>query len=95
MSSSKKVFSHLSNIFHFSNIQMLFVLFFSLHTKINGNRTLAENIADNGGVKVALHAYQSWLENHGSNETINVPGGNFTENQIFFLAFAQVGPCQV
>ena len=59
---------------------------------VNGFKTLAENIADNGGIRVSFQAYQSWLEKHGTNghEAMSyLPGLKFSEEQLFFLAFAQ------
>lgn len=48
-----------------------------------------ENIADNGGVKQAFHAYLHWLDQHdAAHETL--PGINHTHTQLFFLNFAQV-----
>ena len=48
-----------------------------------------ENIADNGGVKQAFHAYKHWLQRHdAADETL--PGLNHTHTQLFFLNFAQV-----
>jgi endothelin-converting enzyme len=47
-----------------------------------------ENIADNGGLKAAYHAYLKWAsENH---EELPLPGLNLTHRQLFFLSFAQV-----
>ncbi|XP_071439614.1 endothelin-converting enzyme homolog isoform X2 [Hetaerina americana] len=55
---------------------------------INGKQTLGENIADNGGLKAAYHAYLDWA---GKNkEERPLPGLNFTHRQMFFLGFAQV-----
>jgi putative endopeptidase len=51
---------------------------------INGNLTLAENIADFGGVAIAYHAYKH--SSKGEPEVID----NFTGDQRFFLSFAQV-----
>jgi len=45
-------------------------------TFVNGNLTLGENIADNGGIKSAMNAYKSYV---GTN--LNLP--------LFFVAFAQ------
>lgn len=71
---------------------------------IRGNQTLGENIADNGGLKAAYHAYTKWLEEQNSEilnspvpitkidqTTMPLPGlQNFTHNQLFFLSFSQV-----
>jgi len=51
--------------------------------RVNGRLTLAENTADNGGVRVALMA----LENALGNERPELDG--FTPEQRFFLGFAQ------
>ncbi|CAH2106177.1 unnamed protein product [Euphydryas editha] len=57
--------------------------------KLDGVNTQGENIADNGGVKQAFHAYQHWLRHHdAADETL--PGLNHTHSQLFFLNFAQV-----
>jgi endothelin-converting enzyme len=52
---------------------------------VNGNTTLGENIADNGGLKAAFHAYQKF-----SATDPPLPGLNLTQDQLFFLSFAQV-----
>ncbi|XP_045497188.1 neprilysin-4-like [Colias croceus] len=60
-----------------------------VNMKLDGVNTQGENIADNGGVKQAFHAYQHWLRLHdASDETL--PGLNHTHTQLFFLNFAQV-----
>lgn len=46
-----------------------------------------ENIADNGGLKAAYHAYLGFAEN---NKELPLPGLNMTHKQLFFLSFAQV-----
>jgi putative endopeptidase len=51
--------------------------------KLNGKLTLGENTADNGGVRVALMA----LESAGKSAP---PKDGFTQEQRFFLGFAQV-----
>ena len=55
---------------------------------MNGKQTLGENIADNGGLKAAFHAYEAWMRNH--EEELPLPGVNLTNRQLFFLGFAQV-----
>lgn len=55
---------------------------------INGKSTLGENIADNGGVKLAFKAYQDWLKHNGQDKTL--PGLSFENNQLFFLKGAQL-----
>ncbi|KAB0791750.1 hypothetical protein PPYR_03550 [Photinus pyralis] len=62
---------------------------FKINNKnINGNQTLGENIADNGGLKAAYHAYL--IVTDGEAEPPPLPGLNLTHRQLFFIAFAQV-----
>lgn len=55
---------------------------------MNGNQTLGENIADNGGLKAAYHAYLEYSKEKP--ESPPLPGIDLTHKQLFFLAFAQV-----
>ncbi|XP_028650828.1 endothelin-converting enzyme 2b isoform X1 [Erpetoichthys calabaricus] len=55
---------------------------------INGKQTLGENIADNGGLKAAYHAYKKWLKNN--REEKHLPAVGLTNDQLFFVGFAQV-----
>lgn len=55
---------------------------------INGNQTLGENIADNGGLKAAYHAYLDLMKNRTEPDLL--PGLQLTHRQLFFVAFAQV-----
>uniref|UniRef100_H2ZFD6 Endothelin-converting enzyme 1 n=1 Tax=Ciona savignyi TaxID=51511 RepID=H2ZFD6_CIOSA len=57
--------------------------------QVNGNLTLGENIADNGGVRLAYNAYQVWKQTNGSSEML-LPSLNYTHNQLFFISFAQL-----
>ncbi|XGW09237.1 hypothetical protein V3C99_011498 [Haemonchus contortus] len=55
--------------------------------KVNGKLTQGENIADNGGVKEALMAYQKYVATEG--EEARLPGlQHYTNTQIFFLSYA-------
>lgn len=55
---------------------------------LNGQLSLGENIADNGGVKTAFNAYKAWKSNTSVAEP-SLPGfQNFTSAQMFFLAYA-------
>ncbi|KHJ89442.1 peptidase family M13 [Oesophagostomum dentatum] len=57
---------------------------------LNGQLSLGENIADNGGVKTAFNAYKAWRANTSTEEPA-LPGfQNFTSEQMFFLAYANV-----
>ncbi|XP_078725644.1 endothelin-converting enzyme 2-like isoform X1 [Lampetra fluviatilis] len=55
---------------------------------VDGRRTLGENIADNGGLKSAYHAYESWVSSHGEEDLL--PGVGLTNSQLFFVGFAQM-----
>ncbi|KAB7494554.1 Endothelin-converting enzyme 2 [Armadillidium nasatum] len=56
--------------------------------KINGIYTQGENIADNGGIRVAYKAYMKWVEENGEEEML--PGLGYTPNQLFWVASAQI-----
>ncbi|XP_033226220.1 endothelin-converting enzyme homolog isoform X2 [Belonocnema kinseyi] len=55
---------------------------------VNGRQTLGENIADNGGLKAAYHAYITTPKSY--KDQMPLPGLNMTHRQLFFLNFAQV-----
>lgn len=59
-----------------------YVMLDSLH--INGELTLGENISDNGGLTISLHALQKVLS--GNEKKID----GFTPLQRFFLSYAQI-----
>jgi putative endopeptidase len=51
----------------------------------NGDLTLGENVADNGGVRIAYYALMEVLERKGPQPPID----GFTPEQRFFIAYAQ------
>ena len=55
--------------------------------KLDGKLTLGENIADNGGVKLAYQAYQAWKAQQKPAPPATVDG--YTDDQLYFLAYAQ------
>ncbi|XP_048752653.1 endothelin-converting enzyme homolog isoform X3 [Ostrea edulis] len=55
---------------------------------VKGKQTLGENIADNGGLKAAYHAFEYWLKQNAEEQPL--PALNLTHKQLFFLGFAQV-----
>jgi predicted metalloendopeptidase len=52
--------------------------------KVNGDLTEGENIADNGGIKLAYHAYRKMR-----GDAAPVVAEGFSEDQMFFLALGQ------
>lgn len=58
------------------------------HLKVNGNLTLAENIADSGGLRIAFRALTDALVAQRKTADHEIDG--YTENQRFFLSFAQL-----
>lgn len=64
-----------------------------VNINIDGESTQGENIADNGGIRQAFRAYETWLNKNDNLETElaeSLPGLNLTSKQLFFLNFAQV-----
>ena len=69
---------------------------------VRGKQTLGENIADNGGLRAAYHAYNKWTEDHKTMMMTNKPSEfdqtslplpglhHYSQNQLFFLSFSQV-----
>jgi len=58
---------------------------------INGDLTKGENIADNGGIRLAYKVYTEWLSGASKEEKENevIPGLDLSPEQVFFVAFAQ------
>ena len=54
---------------------------------IDGNFTLQEDIADNGGLKLAHSVYSAMVRNEGRAESIV---NNITNDQLFFLQYGQI-----
>jgi predicted metalloendopeptidase len=55
--------------------------------KLNGKLTAGENIADNGGVKLAFQAYQAWKSAQKPPPPTQVDG--YSDDQLYFMAYAQ------
>ena len=55
-------------------------------TKLSGQLTLGENIADFGGIKESYDAYQAWVRESGGEAQL-IEG--LSNEQLFFVAFAQ------
>jgi predicted metalloendopeptidase len=55
--------------------------------RLNGKLTAGENIADNGGVKIAYLAYQAWRAGQAAPPPREVEG--LTDDQLYFLAYGQ------
>uniref|UniRef100_H2Z904 Peptidase M13 C-terminal domain-containing protein n=1 Tax=Ciona savignyi TaxID=51511 RepID=H2Z904_CIOSA len=55
---------------------------------LDGDNTLSENIADNGGIRQSFHAYKQWVEDFGEEQKL--PGMSYTSEQLFFIGYANV-----
>lgn len=55
--------------------------------ELNGISTQGENIADNGGIKIAYFAYRKYVAQNGAEQKL--PGLNYTPNQLFWISAAQ------
>ena len=62
-------------------------MFFNFN-QINGINTQGENIADNGGIKEAYYAYNSWEEENGVDPKL--PGLPYTSQQMFWISVGNV-----
>ena len=60
---------------------------FCLTPQVNGNLTLGENIADNGGIK---SSYQAFLRLMNTTEQPMLPALKYTPEQLYFIAYGQV-----
>eukprot|EP00656_Telonema_subtile_P036857 TRINITY_DN4091_c0_g1_i9.p1 TRINITY_DN4091_c0_g1~~TRINITY_DN4091_c0_g1_i9.p1 ORF type:complete len:166 (-),score=42.61 TRINITY_DN4091_c0_g1_i9:197-694(-) len=56
---------------------------------VNGKLTLGENLADNGGVALALRAYKTWRVQNGGPSMFNVHGKLYSDEHLFWVAYAQ------
>lgn len=59
---------------------------------INGNQTVDDNICDNAGLQNSHQAYRNYVSQNG--EEPQLPGVPYTNQQIFFLQYAQIW-CEV
>lgn len=58
---------------------------------VKGTKTLAENIADNGGMRESFRAYRKWIQDkRAGKEELLLPGLDLNNNQLFFLSYAHV-----
>jgi predicted metalloendopeptidase len=57
------------------------------HVHLDGKLTSGENIADNGGVKLAYEAYKTWRSQQKTPVQKTVDG--FTDDQLYYLGYAQ------
>lgn len=56
---------------------------------LKGNNTQKENIADCGGVKLALNAFKKYEEKYPESDAIPIGLEGLNKNQLFWISFAQ------
>ena len=56
--------------------------------QVDGNRTVGENMCDNGGLSHAWHAYKT--SKTVEPDEPGLPGVNYSRDQIFFITYGQV-----
>ncbi|KAJ3653924.1 hypothetical protein Zmor_013149 [Zophobas morio] len=56
---------------------------------VDGVKTLNENIADNGGFKIAYRGYLKWVKQNG--EELLLPGLSYSPRQMFWISVATNG----
>ena len=54
-------------------------------SQVDGNSTLGENLADHGGLSMALEAYNQW---RSKNKDHRLPALPFDDMQLFFIGYA-------
>ncbi|KAL1429268.1 hypothetical protein MTO96_016481 [Rhipicephalus appendiculatus] len=58
---------------------------------LNGNNTVGENIADNGGLRIVFKAYDTFLQDECQGVDTRLPGlTNLSGKQLFFIADAMM-----
>ena len=56
---------------------------------MNGRASVGENIADNGGVKIAYEAYKEWTDRNMVTEP-RLPGLDYNPQQMFWISAANI-----
>lgn len=56
---------------------------------VNGINTISENIADNGGIKIAMRAYELWKINENMAKEEDTLPLEWNQKQLFWIAYAQ------
>jgi len=64
-----------------------------INKKVDGNKTLGENICDSGGLAHAWTAYKN-SKSFDLKLEADLPGVNYTQDQLFFINYGQIW-CEV
>merc|ERR1719181_1822267 len=88
-SETKKAFEEKSKCFPYQYGNLQIPQLKAQGLKVDGEKTLGENIADNGGVGISRAAYGRYAAQYGAPTLFKAKGKEFTADQLFWVGWGQ------